>query len=224
MDGKLLFCLCRTCASSGKIQRMACRHNDMERSWIDVYTSIDIERALSIGYEIMEYKEIWHYHGGGSKIFGDFILNVIRRKIECSGFPPHCTSDELKRDYVKRLKDQCSIELKPDDIKKDPAGRYLNKIMANSVRGKWAQNPSTQCSLNTCRTLKEYHDKLLTGCVKRVSLISENLMQVELKSDRMIDGENRERNNNRSGLGGRNTIVGAFVTAAVRDLMYCRYL
>ena len=96
--------------------------------------------------------------------------------------------------------------------------------MANSVWGKWAQNPSTQCSLNMCSTLKEYHDKLLTGCVKRVSLISENLMQVELKNDRMIDGENRERNNNRSGLDGRNTIVGAFVTAAARDLMYCRYL
>ena len=40
----------------------------------------------------------------------------------------------------------------------------------------------------------------------------------------MIDGENREHNNNQSGLGGRNTIVGAFVTAAARDLMYCRYL
>ena len=33
------------------------------------------------------------------------------------------------------------------DIKKDPAGRYLNKIMANSVWGKWAQNPSSQSSL-----------------------------------------------------------------------------
>ena len=96
--------------------------------------------------------------------------------------------------------------------------------MANSVWGKWAQNPSTQCSLNMCGTLKEYHDKLLTGRVKRVSLISENLMQVELKNDRMIDGENRESNNNPSGLGGKNTIVGAFVTAAVRDLMYSRCL
>ena len=57
-------------------------------------------------------------------------------------------------------------------------------IMANSVSGKWAQNSSTQCSVNTCGMLKEYHDQLLTGRVKRVSLISENLMQVELKNDR----------------------------------------
>ena len=49
-------------------------------------------------------------------------------------------------------------------------------------------------------------------------------MQVEMKCDRSIDGENREHNNSRSGLGGRNTIVGAFVTAAARDLMYSHYL
>ena len=39
-----------------------------------------------------------------------------------------------------------------------------------------------------------------------------------------IEGENRENANNRSGLGGRNTIVGAFTTAAARDLMYSCYL
>ena len=49
-------------------------------------------------------------------------------------------------------------------------------------------------------------------------------MQVEIKCDRSIEGENRENANNRSGLGGGNTIVGAFVTAAARDLMYSCYL
>ena len=73
-------------------------------------------------------------------------------------------------------------------------------------------------------TIREHHEKLLTGRVKRVSLVSENLMQVEMKCDRSIGGENRESNNNRHGLGGRNTIVGAFVMAAARDLMYSHYL
>ena len=54
MDGKLLFCLCQTCTSNGLIQRSSCTHNDMERWWIDIYTSIDIERMLSIGYVILE--------------------------------------------------------------------------------------------------------------------------------------------------------------------------
>ena len=96
--------------------------------------------------------------------------------------------------------------------------------MANSVWGKWVQNPGGQSSMHLCGTIRVYHDKLLMGCVKRVSLISEKTLQVEIKNDRRIDGENRESENNRSGLGGRNTIVGAFVMAAARDLMFHRYL
>ena len=96
MDGKLLFCLCRTCASNVQIQRNICSHNEKERSWIDVYTSIDLKRAFLMGYSILEYKELWHYHSGGGKIFKEFILNIVKRNIECSGFPPNCISDESK--------------------------------------------------------------------------------------------------------------------------------
>ena len=46
MEGKLLFCLCRTCASNGQIQRNSCSNNEKERSWIDVHTSIDLKRAF----------------------------------------------------------------------------------------------------------------------------------------------------------------------------------
>ena len=88
-------------------------------------------------------------------------------------------------------------------IKKDLADRYLNKIMVNSVWGKWAQNPSGQQEILTCSMIQEYHDCLHTGLVKRVSLVSNRLLQVEMKKDRNIDGENRERENSRSGLAGR---------------------
>ena len=48
----------------------------------------------------------------------------------------------------------------------------------------------------------EYHKCLLTGRVKRATLLKEDLLQVEIKCDRGIDGENRERENARSSLGG----------------------
>ena len=101
---------------------------------------------------------------------------------------------------------------------------YLNKIMANCVWGKWTQNPSGQQEIITCSMKGEYHECLHMGRVKRVSLVSDRLLQVEIKQDRNIDGENKERENNRVGLGGKNPILGAFVTAASRDLMYLRYL
>ena len=111
-----------------------------------------------------------------------------------------------------------------DAIRHDPTGRYLNKIMANSMWGKWTQNPSSQKELIMCSMIQEYHDCLFTGQVKRVTLMADKLLQVEMKHDRNIEGENHERENNRSGLGGKNPIVGAFVTAGAHYLMYNRYL
>ena len=184
-----------------------------------------MESALERGYVVLKYYELWHYPRGGSPLFRDFILNIVRRKVECSGFPSDCKNRKAKEEYVSEMKRACGIHISSlDKVKKDPAGRYLNKIMANSVWGKWAQNPSSQYEIRMCSTIVEYHKRLLMGCVKRVTLLREDLLQVEIKCDRGIDGENRERENSRSGLGGRNTIVGAFVMAAARRLMYDNYL
>ena len=46
---------------------------------------------------VMEYFELWHYLKGGSKFFKRFILNIVRRKKECSGFPPTCHTNEDKQ-------------------------------------------------------------------------------------------------------------------------------
>ena len=224
IDGKLMFFLCRACSLDGHVQRKSCEHSDMERSWIDTYTLIDVTRALVLDCTIMEYKEVWHYLEGGKWLFRDFILNIVQRKIECSGFPVHCSTDELRSSYVRELEDKCGIKTSVDRIKNNPAGRYLNKIMANLVWGKWTQNPSSQQELKTCNTIREYHKCLFTGQVKHILLVSTKLLQVEIKRDRNIEGENRERENSRSGLGGKNAIVGAFVTAVARDLMYEHYL
>ena len=223
-DGKLMFLLCKKCSSRNNVQRLPCKHNDHERSWIDTYTSIDMQGALRLGYKVVEYIEVWHYREGGGNMFEEFILNIVRCKIECSGFPRWCTMHELKQQYVDGLFEKSSIRKNVESIRNDPAGRYLNEIMANSVWGKWTQNPSGQQEIKMCGSMHEYHDFLKTGCVKRVSLISDKLLEVELKLDRQIDGENRERRNCRSGLGGKNVIVGVFVMAASRDLMYFRYL
>ena len=69
IDGKLMFFLCRECSLNGVVQRRGCTHDEMERSWIDTYTSIDIDSALKVGYQILEYYEVWHYPRGGSAFF-----------------------------------------------------------------------------------------------------------------------------------------------------------
>ena len=96
--------------------------------------------------------------------------------------------------------------------------------MANLVWGKWTQNPASQQEIKTCSNIHKYHECLYSGCVKSVSLMSKKLLQVEMKLHRQIDRENREKENNRGGLGGKNPIIGAFVMAVSRHLMYFCYL
>ena len=123
-------------------------------------------------------------------MFKDFILNIVRRKIECSDFPPSCSTREDKLSYINDVEKNCGIKLDITNIRKDPAGRTLNKSMANSVWGKWAQNPAGQSSVKTCSTLKQYHDSLMTGRVKWVALVSDNILQVEMNNCTMYDIHN----------------------------------
>ena len=68
-----------------------------------------------------------------------------------------------KKRYVDELSAKNFVTTSVGAIKKDPAGRYLNKIMANSVWRKLAQNPSGQQEIVTCLMIREYHDCLYTG-------------------------------------------------------------
>ena len=54
---------------------------------MDTYTSIDMHGAHKVGYKVLEYFELWHYPRGSDKFFKEFMLNIVHRKIECSGFP-----------------------------------------------------------------------------------------------------------------------------------------
>ena len=149
-DGKLMFLLCKKCSLRNNVQRLPCKHNGHERSWIDTYTSIDMQGALRLGYKVVEYIEVWHYSEGGGNMFEEFILNIVRCKIECFGFPRWCTTHELKQQNVDGLFEKSSICTNVESIRNDPAGRYLNKIMANSVWDKWTQNPSGQQEIKMC--------------------------------------------------------------------------
>ena len=77
IDGKLMFFLCRECSLNVIVQHQPCFHNQLERSWVDTYTSIDMCGAFQVSYKVLEYFELWHYLQGGSKFFKDIILNIV---------------------------------------------------------------------------------------------------------------------------------------------------
>ena len=99
-------------------------------------------KGFFLGYMILEYKEIWHYHYGGKKSFRDFILNIVKRKVECSGFPFTCLMNEDKARYIEHLRDQCSIDLRVKNIRKDPSWMLLKQDHGQFSMGKMGPKSS----------------------------------------------------------------------------------
>lgn len=58
-NGKLLFPLCKTCSKS-KFQG-ECTHNDLERALNGTWVTLEIYKALDLGYSILKIIEVWHY-------------------------------------------------------------------------------------------------------------------------------------------------------------------
>jgi hypothetical protein len=56
LSGRLVFPLCAKC---GEQQRQrTCPHGEQERSWITAYTHVELNKALSLGYSVLDLFEV----------------------------------------------------------------------------------------------------------------------------------------------------------------------
>lgn len=125
---KLVFALCRTCAQSESKQ---CKHNDEERALIGTWVSIEVNKAISLGYKVLKMYEVWHWdkteqydrvskQGG---LFTEYINLFLKGKQESSGFPSDVHTDQEKSEYIDDYQQNEGIELNKDSIESNPAKR-----------------------------------------------------------------------------------------------------
>lgn len=55
-DGRFTFPLCAKCAQQR--QQRPCRHTDMDRSWVAAYTHVELNKALQLGYRVIDLFEV----------------------------------------------------------------------------------------------------------------------------------------------------------------------
>jgi len=104
--GKLLFALCRTCAEN--LQQTPCEHTRDERALTGTWCTIEVVKALELGYEIDEYFEIWHYPEtsqynkatGEQGLFSEYINLFLKLKQEASGKPAWITCEADVDTYI----------------------------------------------------------------------------------------------------------------------------
>ncbi|XP_026288119.2 uncharacterized protein LOC113213310 [Frankliniella occidentalis] len=144
--GKLMFPLCRTCAE--KECTKACHHTPLERQMTGSWCAPELLLAIQEkGYELLKVHEVHQYPGTlqydpqtkEDGLFSAYVRCFMALKIQASGWPADCTTDELKAKYVEDTLEHDGVVLDPSKMIKNPALRTLSKLMCNSFWGKMGE-------------------------------------------------------------------------------------
>ena len=77
-DGKLLFGLCKTCMDT--LSQTRCEHSEAERCFDWFGTTIELQKALSKGYELKEIYEVRHFDKSSTTLFKKYINHFMALK------------------------------------------------------------------------------------------------------------------------------------------------
>ncbi len=174
-----------------------------ERSWIAVYTSEELEYAVSLGYSILDTFEIYNF-STEDFIFTDYIRVLAYFKIKYSERPK--SSEELKILNEKMAFKGTPLELKMSDFEKKDSLRQHFKLLLNSALGKLAQKPFSH-KISYVKSQEELWKLFEEEDIENVSAISEDICQISIRESE----KGKKKPNFRT-----NCILYAFITARSR--------
>ena len=123
INNKLIFTLCMACAKD-QINNFKCSHDDSLRTLTGTWVSLEIDKALEMGYKLVKYEEIYEFSGktvynketktGG--LFTDYINYNLKAKQESSGYPANCNSEIERDNYIKNYYETEGIMLEKQKL------------------------------------------------------------------------------------------------------------
>ncbi len=130
-DEKLLFLLCLKCSKQDIQQK--CSHTREERQFVGTWSTVKVNKALEVGYEIKEIPKVWHFEHS-KELWRGYISKFMKIKLETS---PHNYTSDLK--YVQAIRKELGIDLEIAKLAPNPGKRAVAKICLNSLLGKFGQ-------------------------------------------------------------------------------------
>ena len=142
--GKLSFPLCRTCVEQDIAKplhekSLSCDHTEDERALIGTWCTPELEKAVAMGYVIQHVHEVCHFEETRRGLFAEYVNTWLKIKVEASGWPSGCDTEEQRQAYVEDFERHEGIHLDPTKIAYNPGRRSLAKLMLNSLWGKFGQ-------------------------------------------------------------------------------------
>jgi len=127
---KLLFPLCRTCADLR--QCTPCHHKDGERMIEGTYTTVEILKAIKMGYELIAIHQVYHFQAKSKNLFDGYMKTFLKMKYEASGWGEEL-SEEEKNAKIAKIRETDGIEINKDKVQDNPGLRTIAKLLLNSV-------------------------------------------------------------------------------------------
>ena len=75
-----MFPLCRTCADT--LQQEPCCHNDSKRALYGTWVTLELQKALEKGYQLLKIDKVWHFPEHTDGLFKDYIDTFLKIKQE----------------------------------------------------------------------------------------------------------------------------------------------
>ena len=225
-NNKTTFPLCRSCImqhmqGSEIAEYVPCSHSDEDRAWIGTYVSLELKKAASVGYVIKDVYEVWHWSEdkwsqydaqtktGG--LFTGYIDHYLKTKMESSGYPSECRTDQEKEQFLAQVNEKEGIELDPTKMVYNNGIRSCSKLKLNILWGKFGQRDNfsqTEYITEPSRYFELMMD--VTENIKDVQLVNDNMVMVErLKLEDHVQPSPIT-----------NVVIAAFVTAQARLKLY----
>ena len=208
-QGKLMFPLCKTCAEN--LQQSPCEHSDVDRVLSGTWCSIEVNKALDLGYRMVRMVEVWYFSKRSSELFRGYIDTFLKIKQEASGWPSWCATEQQKNQYIREYERKEGIELDRTKVKKNPGLRSLAKLMLNSFWGKFGQRDNMP-QVELVKDAERYF-RLLT-CqstqVKNIQFVNDDCIELYYtQGDGFVSTSDKT-----------NVVIAAFTTAHARLKLY----
>ena len=95
--GKLTFPLCAACVHEQQQKTWLdrtnmCTHTDNERMLRGTWATIEIQKAVELGYRVLKIHEVWHFQEQDRRtgLFADYVNTWLKIKQESAGWPDDC--------------------------------------------------------------------------------------------------------------------------------------
>lgn len=219
-NGKLIFGLCRRCIES--VATDLCTHSDRERALFGTWTIVEIAKAQQLNYRILEAHEIWIYDTmqfdknvpGSSSLFSNYALAFLKQKLESSGYPASCDTEEKKKFFLADCLKHEGIALNPDRMVYNSGLRAQSKLFLNSLWGRVCMRPPE--SFTEVITSHECLDTFLSleGISVTSVIAGDSSCLVNWKYRNADDVEYRSQSSQTC------PIVGCYTTAQARLTLY----